>query len=353
MIEVNPQDFLGNVPCAEGSMRRYVATLTDVTNVAMGAGGGAGSDETGAGGAQGVPFVLPSSLPTPCNTSVGFGYVVPFRSYQVTFDGYDRDDIEPRGAGTRQMVTRQPDPEHPDDPARATVSVVQPHERWTVECTGVQTQASAATIVRARGCSLDDEDLANQSGSVRFDTGALLGELSCGGEVQQLSLAVSFDGGPETELPAVDCGTGLVFDAGTGRHSIRAYVRAFASESTTAFAGAECHALTTPGAAVVASCARLTETGTLRVELEQALEELGLGCDASISELQVLPLNQSEQRFLPPRCLQPFDSEFPAGPASITVSASKDGEPLGSVTCNEVVLPGRQVTAICEPTAAQ
>src|SRR5687768_16785639 len=70
LIEVNPADFLGAVPClqADGAMRRYVATIFDVTPPEEGA--------AGAGGAEGPAenFQLPSSGPTPCTAPIATAF---------------------------------------------------------------------------------------------------------------------------------------------------------------------------------------------------------------------------------------------------------------------------------------
>jgi hypothetical protein len=213
------------------------------------------------------------------------------------------------------------------------------------------TVAASATIVRAHGCAVLPQTDANDPSSVRFDTTALLGNLSCGadaGEVEQLSARVTLDGGAEPATVEADCGSDLIFDGAKGRQSVRAYVTAL--QGGNVFAGALCQAVTVPGASVLASCARLTTTGTLRVDLADALTQLGVGCDSSISEVRVKPVQDgaTEQRFLPPRCLQPFDSDFAVGPASITVTAYQGAEPLGSLNCHNEVEPGGLVSAICE-----
>ncbi len=146
MIEVAPASFLGGVPCTESGpgLQTYVATLYDAndtgeggaggesaSNAAAGAPieatGGAGTPIEGAGGAGGdgnddapvrdaftrlrgaTPsdeFELPSSTPAPCSASVGFGYVVPGRRYEVLIEGYDTTDIQPRALGSHQMVAK-------------------------------------------------------------------------------------------------------------------------------------------------------------------------------------------------------------------------------------------------------
>src|SRR5258705_12096754 len=105
MIEVAPEDFLGQVPCvSDGSgLKRYVATLVDRDYADAGAGGAAAYESANEGGAD--CFQSPSSLPTQCLAAVGFGFVVPGRHYEVYVDGYDTDELAPRATGSRQMVS--------------------------------------------------------------------------------------------------------------------------------------------------------------------------------------------------------------------------------------------------------
>jgi hypothetical protein len=78
-VSVDPQSFLGAVSdggvalaCSDqpGSMRSFVATVTDVTD-----------PET--------PFVLPSSPPTSCGQSAYFQYVTPGHIYVADVDAYE------------------------------------------------------------------------------------------------------------------------------------------------------------------------------------------------------------------------------------------------------------------------
>ena len=153
MIRVEPEDFLGSVPCSlEGAgLKRYVATIVDYN---YGDGGADGSSEEpassagGEGGAVGRGpadargFAAPSSPPTPCDTGVGFGFVVPGRHYQVLIDGYDTDAIAPRAKGSIEMVPTdvETDPVH--------TPVIPP--RWHTQC--ARAIATESTIVRADHC---------------------------------------------------------------------------------------------------------------------------------------------------------------------------------------------------------
>ena len=111
LVAIAPDDFLGNVPCADapGAMRRYVATIYDVT---PGIGGDGGPTE----------FALPSSGPVPCARQIAFGggFVLQGHRYVADIQGYDRTDIEPLGSGSSVMVNSK------------TGAVVKP--RWTTSC---------------------------------------------------------------------------------------------------------------------------------------------------------------------------------------------------------------------------
>jgi hypothetical protein len=107
-ILVEPATFLGAVPCldAPGAMRRYVATLLDVSPPPRDA---MAHDD----------IVLPSSGPTACHLDVRFTLVAPGRRYVTEIDGYDRTDLTPVVPGSRIMLD-------PDG------NVVTP--RWTTAC---------------------------------------------------------------------------------------------------------------------------------------------------------------------------------------------------------------------------
>jgi hypothetical protein len=106
VVVVDPAQFLGSVPCldAPGGMRRYVATLVDVSPLA---------------GLDAGELTLPSSEPTSCIQAVHFSRVTPGRRYVADIDGYDRTDIRPQAPGSRIQV----------DTSGAYVA-----PRWTTSC---------------------------------------------------------------------------------------------------------------------------------------------------------------------------------------------------------------------------
>jgi hypothetical protein len=88
LLTVDPLLFRGTLPCGAPGLERYVATVTDVTDLSVDA-----------------ASPVASSLPTPCQTSVSFGdkVVAMYHYYTAVIDGYDRADIEAVEPGQRQM----------------------------------------------------------------------------------------------------------------------------------------------------------------------------------------------------------------------------------------------------------
>jgi hypothetical protein len=121
VVEVSPLEFASAPACdaGPGSLKRYIATLVDVT-------------PRSASDGSPLDFVLPSSAlqvesggvvryePIPCRLSVDFGWVAAGHSYRTELLGYDRDDLELFEPGFAIAV----------DPT--TRAVVEP--RWKATC---------------------------------------------------------------------------------------------------------------------------------------------------------------------------------------------------------------------------
>jgi hypothetical protein len=343
MIEVAPEDFLGSVPCSEGSgLKRYVATLFDTNYAQAGASGIDPESEAQVGGA-GPDFQLPSSPPTPCLASVGFGLVVPGRHYDVEIDGYDSDDLAARAVGSRQLVSPAPGPTQPVTPLATP--------RWTARCKDAI--AVDSTIVRADHCTpftvLDGTAL----GSVRIALGRLLDGVSCGdqpGQVDHFSVSLSAGtDAPLVQSVACDASAEALFTELSPRQRVSAYVTALSADGSDAFAGATCDAFTLPEASVDADCTSLSQVGTLRVDLAAALALLGLECDStSIDSVTVnVPGEEKEHSFPPPDCRQPFTQGFAPGGAAVTVIAIDVDGNEKSATCGATVTPGQLAIAEC------
>ena len=344
MIEVEPEDFLGSVPCSQGpGLKRYVATLFDTSYVAQaGASGVDPETDTHVGGA-GPDFQLPSSLPTPCLAGVGFGLVVAGRHYDVEIDGYDTDDLVPRAIGSREMVSPAPSPSQPVTPLATP--------RWTARCQDAI--AVDSTIVRADRCTPFMVGDSSALGSVRIPLGSLLDGVSCGdqpGQVDHFSVSLSAGtGAPLVQTVACDASAEALFTDLSPRQRVSAYVTALSADGSDAFAGATCDAFTRPEASVDADCTSLSQVGTLRVDLAGVLELFGLQCDsASIDRVLVnVPGEEREQSFPPPDCRQPFTRGFVPGAAAVTVTAIDVDGNEKSATCGAAVTPGQLAIAEC------
>jgi len=371
MIEVSPDDFLGEVPCSSSGsgLKRYVATLIDTNQTFGGIGGEGGQgSETGpasAGGddagkavaAAGAPdwFQLPSSLPTPCLSAVGFGFVVATRNYHVKIDGYDSDDLAPRASGARQMVSPAP------TEARPVTPLIAP--RWTAHCD--RAIAVDSTIVRADHCTPFSAAAGVATGALRVQLGRLLGNLECGGkpgEVEQLNVSIDLGSGDKrvqlSQSVACSPTAEALFSNLPARQHVSVYITAQSASADAGqppLAGAICDGNTLPDATVDTACSSLSVLGTLRVDLQAALSQLSLSCtatDVTDVEVQVAGADKP-QSFRPPACLQPFDHGFSAGTQVVVVTASKDETELGTWSCHGDVAPGTLVTATCELNPAE
>lgn len=351
MIEVTPESFLGGVPCSPDGpgLKRYVATLFDANRVGLVGTGGTASigPDDNAGGSDDQPhFQLPSSTPTQCRASVGFGNVVSGRYYDVEIDGYDTNDVQPRALGSRYMVARD---------GRAPVT-----PRWRAKCKS--TLAVDLTIVGAYDCETFEVD-PSAAGSVTIPLGALLGALRCGqepGEVDHFEVSLSVPDGDEPEARTVPCTADAraVYEGLAPNQSLSAQVTAFSADGTSPLAGAGCSVGTRADANVAATCGALNQTGTLRVDLAMALAELDLSCSSpELNRLEIrIPGVEQPQTITPAGCIQPFDRGFAAGSAALTVSVlggtSGMLEELGSLTCHGEVTPGQLSSAECEANLA-
>jgi hypothetical protein len=214
------------------------------------------------------------------------------------------------------------------------------------------------TVVQAV-CQPFDAAIAGET-ELRLSVPQLLGDLECGeadGQVARLSVSVEVVGEePRTVDVACDAGEEIVIADLPGKASIKAFVTAFGSANVSEpLAGAACQGVTFQSASVTATCGTLSREGTLRVDLQAALQVAGLSCnESSVSDVQVLPQGDTKARsFPPPDCLQPFDATFAGSTGYVTVTAlDGDKNELGSVACHGQLVPGARVLADCEPISA-
>lgn len=382
MIEVSPSSFLGDVPCATSGngLRAYVATLYDTNQVGEGGAGGEGGATEfvdappslgGEGGHRGeelaaadeakqrriveeararlrgaVPsdhFELPSSLPSACNASVGFGYVIPERRYEVLIEGYDVEPgaLSPQALGSHQMLTN-------GQPAVP---------KWTAYC--ARAIPVDSTLVRADQCSPFFPLADAPAPSLSVPVGNLIGDFGCGsGEGEVATLQVTATIGGQTYEQSVDCSKDASVKlerVGVGNASI--YVAAFDGLGHEwPIAGATCDASVTAGQDAVARCRQLSSVGTVRVDVPALLAEAMLSCDSKTLtsvEIELMPpSDEKPSTFIlpPPDCQQTFEQGLPASeaPVSLTVAATTLEGSKRTWSCKADVLPGKLTLADCE-----
>jgi hypothetical protein len=333
LVEVSPAAFLGGLPCSEapGAVRRYVATLTDVTP----------TDDAGTL----RDFVLPSSGPLPCTQPVGFSFVVPGRKYVASIDAYDRSDIQPLAPGSRDVV---------DFSGKTRVV-----PRWTAACETPVT-AVASRIQPARGCSALADSAPSGTTAVRVGLEQWLGDLECGelpGQIARYTAELAYVGAslPRTSKTA-RCGETLSFgDLEPGR-PISISILAFEGEALEPSWGTACEATTAPLVTLDASCAPLTTLGAVEIDLPRLLAELEQTCSVGLRVRATLPLPVERViEVFPPACESPLQiaeidtAELGTGRdvvVRVEVFAA-GGRCAGAADCAARVLPGRSAATTC------
>lgn len=244
VVIVSPDDFLGEVACADwpGAMRRYVATLIDV------------SDDLVDLGSEITDFALPSSDVVDCQYPVGFARVVVDHLYVARIEGYDRVDIEPAAPGSSLVVEK------------ATGNLVTP--KWQTSCgqTGALGADGPVTPIElgsvyVTGC--DPLTAASRSplSGVSVDLDVALGILSCvgdGGDVERFEVRAA----ESDEAYSVECGSSLQLVAFTPGVLVSWNVAAYTAEDDEPRWRTTCYAVAQAGTVVSASCDVLTDLGS-------------------------------------------------------------------------------------------
>lgn len=338
LVAVSPEEFLGSVPCldAPGAMRRYVATLWDVTGTSADTGdGGAGSEDGAAGASFAEPFALPSSGPVPCSEEVGFAFVVTGHRYVASIEGYDRDDLVQLEPGVPILV----DPE--------TRARVEP--RWTTRCGDENPATSYGSITRiVRGCAPLSDSRPGGTTAVEVRVEGLLGERSCGedsGSVARFEVR-----GPDGVASAA-CGEAVRITPPTGQTTLVLPVLAFEAGADAPSLGTVCTARVVASVVTQASCSRLKNRGTLVVEPSDALAALGSDCTAGFSELKAEVVGEEpvvSKELDAASCARALEfSDLPLGSASVRFTLrTPSAEPVTAL-CTAAIEPGQVVTATC------
>ncbi len=346
LVAVDPADFLGDVPCADasGAMRRYVATIVDVTP---------GLDDAG------TPFALPSTGPVSClqQAAQGGAFVLAGHWYAADIQAYDRTDIKPLGTGSSVMVDAN------------TGDVVTP--RWTTSCGrtindpdgGTASGASSAAYavqydtVFVRHCAaLATSGAATPTRvGVALDSGALGTpplELACGdGAGQVASFNTHLEGGSAPDQQS-GCAQTALFDGLVARTSYRFDVQAFESGATAPSWGTHCSAKALDGATVSAVCDPLTDKGGIRVDVPAVLGALGMDCASLLSVTTLVQGSDPRTAVqLPPECeaAVQFD-DLASGAYTLGVATTLESGAAGpGATCTVSVSPATTTTADCVP----
>jgi hypothetical protein len=237
IIAISPDDFLGDVACAAraGAMRRYVATLVDV------------SDDLVDAGSKVKNFALPSSEPVDCTHAVGFGRVVTGHQYVADIDGYEQTGLEPAAPGSPVMLD-------------ADGRLVAP--RWHTRCgqlgaLGAEGPVSPLTLrtVYIPGC----EPLVAVSRPPLSAISVALDPASCieaGGQVDRYSVSLS----ASSEQREAACEDPVVLVALSPGELVEIELVAYGADATTPRWSTSCRAVPVLGSEVRASCDPLTET---------------------------------------------------------------------------------------------
>lgn len=339
-LAIDPLAFLGDVRCSSepGAIRSYVATLTDES-------------------AEGGPFTLASSPPIPCSSRVSFTYVVEGHEYTARIDGYAQyaEELAPVGdetSGSPHMLV---------DGAPVA-------PRWTWACPGPDATDDAGKLVAETGVNVVVQGCAPVAGpdeaqraAIVLDPASALGALRCGADDREVA---SFDVLPQDRALAPVLGVGcppaepVVYDLGVapGRaHFFRLEAKNAAGDL---LFGSSCFAAASAGVTVTATCAPLSDTGALELDLDALLEEEQLACGAGASSYTVTePLPDGEQ----PGTEAPYVGPVPCGerallsalsPGTYTTSVEvldAKGTPVLSADCGGEVRPGATTRAACAP----
>lgn len=273
-VAVDPQYFLGDVPCAgsDGAMKSYVATLTD----------------------RSIPngqFVLPSSPPTSCSDRVVFRFVVVGHEYSAEIDAYEQAPEELVPFGNEPALGDDGNPvRRPPSGSRRMLLLTSGEEatpRWTTSCgEGEEGAGIAGTSQDIRGCDpLDDQGVVGST-IVAVDPRLALGELTCGTDPGQVSMFTVVPETPGlvtyTDFPCAAVAP-VVYEAGIEPE--RTYTFWIEANVMDVPHRARCYAIAEKGLRITASCNALTSVGALAIPLGTLLPDSEAGCEARVELL--------------------------------------------------------------------
>lgn len=379
LVSVEPEDFLGTVPCVDGAgaMRTYVATIWDM--------GIEAPDDPAELGSVPRPdwFPLPSSGPIPCTQSVGFARVIPGHRYYAEIRGYDRanlvqllpsvDVLFDAETGERvaprwsTQCTRSLRPSNAPPSATAgmggTAGTAGTAGMGGTSGSGLEYQygveARPTTTRTIHGCNPLVDAQPSDLRSVSVSLTQALGSVSCGSTddaIERFEVQT-----PSGETLEAACDATLTLEDVSG--TLVLPVLAYAAGADDPRYGTTCTATALNGTTVNASCLPLTDQGALRVIPSDALQALGLACDAiaslTLSRLEPSPddpeldVVTEVRRLSAAECERSvsFSGLFRGTTARVAVDAILlDGSVPGPALCSASVVPSQTVLADCAPS---
>jgi hypothetical protein len=314
VILVDPDEFLGDVACADspGALRRYVATLVDVTR----------SPTSG----RILEVSLPSSDPVSCHLGVAFDRVTGGLSraggnfYVADIQGYDRSDLRPSEDGSSIMLTSSGDVATP---------------RWATSC-GRSSRRLPFPVSSAADAGLDASSDADASMEAGLDASAL----EAGADASPVVDAADTIEPPalvDSAVPMEEAST----DAGIGT-DVNLYPHAVRAITARTIRVHHCEPLIdlTPGPANVTAIA---------ITPARALAGLLCGGDGGVENYSVAVKQTGELRSA--TCSESIvvgDLE-PGTEYVFDVRASDAAGASWATTCFGVARAGLTITAACDP----
>lgn len=348
VVLVSPDEFPVTPPCreAEGALRSYVATLTDLT-----------------ASTPDAPQQDPqTSAPAPCTQPIAFEKVTLGHVYIATIQGYDHvassvgaeepghwstlcggryapnipnidvgePKIDPQPSSLRLNATAT----RAESEATITVNACDP---WTLAMDASETPTRVTVSIP---CELDTLSLSAPAGEQPAPT-----------TITQFS--VRRDG---KELGSAACGDTLTVDSLTNGDHVDLDVFATLAEPYDGQSqiGTSCHAIAEGGVTLPASCDPFGYQGVIRFSLSDLLSDAGASCDSSLTALTLtLPATATSDA----RSLS-FDATDCTGQASFDALAPGSYDVRASVTrfgvapiefaCSAEVEPGLVAALTCQ-----
>ncbi len=321
-VAVDPASCLGDVSCSgnPGGLASFVVTLRAFDDA---------NDTT--------PFMLPSSLATPCSLLAGQqALVVAGALYVAEIDGYDfaASSLTPFGgpsSGSRQMLGAD--------------GKLLP-ARWKTACgTGPATATKAVAHERVFvghcGALTDSSPTAT---TLRLSPEALLGADPC---AVASTMTIASVVGEFPDLLELACAAAPLEVPATPHANYRLHVTATDADGTEL--GTECTALTHLGEAVTPTCDALSPHGRVRFDLRELETDGGEARCPSGHYFKLVGAEDAADA--PPVPCESVAIEAPIAPGIRTFSVLMYdglGQPTGaSATCAADVEPGLLVDALC------